>query len=683
MNLLKNLITILILLFCAANMSYAQNTKHAERGDRYFELFDFAKAIYFYELAYEKDPTDSHVTRQLGLTYRSLGDLSASAEWFEKTLFMDKSQPKDMLYLAEALKVKQRYPQAMKWYAEYAALVPGDSRAQEHLEDPEYFLKLQEKDSDIKVESLVVNDDQPVFGITPFENEYIFSSPGIASAGVQEKSTWNELPYLDLYVGEEGANHELVNIRPIDGLINTRFHDGPASYDKTTNTIFVTRNNVVKGKPVRDNTGTVNLKIYEAQKVNGYWDQVRELTFNSDDFSNAHPCVSFDGQELYFISNRPGGFGGTDIYKSTRTETGWSAPENLGPEINTEGNEMFPYLYTDGTLYFGSDGHAGLGGLDVFRSVKLEGTWTEPVNLGAPINTSNDDFGIIYNTNGASGYFSSNREGGVGTDDLFYFEDEGKRIQLVSGKVDPSLRNGERDFVKVLNPNTGEMEMVPLQSDGSFSYEAEVGDELEFYYKNAESEQLLSSYKVPEDPTERTATLSMAEVVAESSDDIAQNDTEGNDDTSSNNDSIAQNNEENGSEGSETIEAEVNYTTSDMLEDLELNNVYFDLNSAKIREDGKATMAKVQDILSRHPEYRLEISAHTDSRGSGPYNEILSRRRAEAARDYLIAQGVDARRIVMNWYGESKQAIECPDPDDCEEYIYQMNRRAEFKIIVD
>lgn len=684
-------------------LAMAQSTKHAERGDKFYEKFDYNRAIFFYELAHEKDPKDSHTTRQLGLSYRALGNLKSSAQWFEKTLFLDKSKATDMLYLAEALKSHGRYSQALEWYEKYAEQVPGDSRAQRHLSDPEYYKKLNDKGEGVRVRSLGINDDQPSFGIASFDNEYIFSSPGIPGFGVQEKSTWNELPYLDLYVGERGVSNELVNIRPIDGSINTRFHDGPATYDKSSQTIFVTRNNMENGKPVRDNTGTVNLKIYEAQKIEGEWNDVRELTFNSDEYSNAHPCVSFDGQTLYFISNKPGGIGGTDLYRSNRTEDGWSVPENLGSTINTEGNEMFPSLSPDGTLYFASDGHAGLGGLDVFKSQELNEGWTEPINLGAPYNTNNDDFGIIYNKDGSTGYFSSNRDGGVGNDDLFWFEDKSKAVQLLSGTVRGLSQSPGQAYIKAYDPATGSQQMIPLNENGSFAFEAEAGTTYELSYRDQGGEKKWMDYTVPEKISDQNAELGTFDAYEVA---LAENNSSLNNDTTentanelsnqSNSASESQNKnkddkeleniaDKNEKEGVIEVNSpdEVDYETSDMLEDLELNNVYFDYNSSNIRPDAKKTLTKLIDLMQSKPQYRIEISAHTDPRGSVEFNRILSRRRAEAAKDYLIAQGISENRIVMNWFGESKQVVDCPDPEDCEEYIYQMNRRAEFKIITE
>lgn len=685
MNLFKITITSLFLLFFGGIVCLAQSNKNAERGDKFFEGFDYIKAIYFYELSYDKDPTDSHTTRQLGLCYRAVGDIKSSAEWFEKTLLMDKSQAKDMLYLAEALKSHGRYPQALEWYKKYTELIPGDSRAQKHLANTEYYKALLEPNPEVSVRSLGLNDDQPAFGIASFENEYIFSSPGIAGFGVQEKSTWNDLPYLDIYVGEKGSSHELVNIRPIDGAINTRFHDGPATYDANSQKIYVTRNNIQEGKPVRDMTGTVNLKIYEASRVEGEWEDIKELPFNSDEFSNAHPCMSFDGKDLYFISNRPGGFGGTDLYKCSKSGEGWTAPVNLGSTINTEGNEMFPYLFNDGTLYFCSDGHAGLGGLDVFRSIKSQGNWTNPQNLGNPYNTENDDFGIIYNKDGSTGYFSSNRGTGVGNDDLFWFEDKSKASQLLTGIIKGIEQAPGQAYVRIFNPDNGSQVLVPIEKNGSFSFEADVASNYELYYKDQKTNKLLQTYNVPASPKERSVNL--GELVAyENNVAVAENTEISTEATESNNaeESMAEaNSTENNNNTAEKPkeEAEVNYVTSDMLESLKLNNVYFDYNSAAIRDDAKKTMAEVAKIMNDNSQYKIEISAHTDPRGSGPYNEILSRKRAEAARKYLINQGINESRIIMNWFGETKQAIDCPNEENCEEYIYQMNRRAEFKII--
>jgi len=678
---------LLFICLCLWSASFqAQADKLEEKADIYLNAFDYGTAIYYYEKSLEKFPDNPEVLRKTGLCYRSLGDLPASGDWLSKAIAQGSQHPLNYLYLAESLKSKGRYEEALQAYRQYGEKAPGDSRAARHTSKSDYYKKLLVPAEEVTIKSLGLNDDKPAFGVTSFENEYIFSSPGENGVSIKEETIWTEMPYLDLFVGSKGNNNEIVNVRPMESSINSRFHDGPASYDANTKTLFITRNNVVNGKPVRDNTGTVNLKIFQAKRENASWQDLLELPFNSDEYSNAHPCISYDGSTLYFISNRPGGFGGTDIYKSYRTPEGaWTKPENLGKEINTEGNEMFPYIHTDGVLYFASEGHAGLGGLDIFISRPLKDGWDMPENLGAPINTTFDDFGIMFDRFGETGYFSSNRNNGTRNDDIYWVQDLRNRSQLLVAHFDGTFQSDvfQSDVLPVLIVNDvtgGKTQSYPLAKPGSVEFRGRPGHTYTLTLTDGTGQKEISSYSVPdiiESPTKVLGNFIVESVKAEDPGSTVQGEPEKPKDQTDTADTGKTDNPKDENPG----EKEKEYITTDFLETLQLNNVYFGYNSSDLDAEAISTLNELVKVLNQQAKMRVEIRAHTDSRGNVAYNQELSRKRAEAARDYLIAKGIGVNRLVMNWFGESQLEVQCPDGVDCDEYKHRLNRRAEFRAI--
>jgi len=660
-NILRGLITAFALI---SIFSVSAQKKAIAKADKLFEQLDYREAIYYFEIGLQKNAQDPYLNRQVGLSHRLLGQQAESLEWFEKAYAHDKSKSTDLLYMAEALKSQQRYGEAIQRYEEYAKLNPNDSRAQRHLKDDKYFMDLNKSGNVFNIRRLDLNDDYPAFGVSRMDEGYLFSSSGPAEKfGAKEKSVFTEQPYLDLYVGDKNEKDEIVNVRPIEGTINSKFHDGPATYDRHSGAIYVTRNNLVNGKPTKDKTGTIHLKIYEAKREKGAWTEVIELPFNSDDYSNAHPCMSNDGGYLYFVSNRPGGYGGTDIYRVTKTTQGWGKAENLGSAINTEGNEMFPFSHSDGSLFFSSDGHAGLGGLDVFQTTEKTGQWSEPENVGKPVNTYRDDFAMFYDFEKNTGYFSSNREGRAG-DDIYWFEDLREKSAILEGLVVYVGSNKPVADTKLVYSYEGKQPLVS-KTDANGRFKIELGPN-----ENAQVDAMPDtrtvtlvnglSLKSPRDlGTFFITELEPVAVVEE-----------------------PKKNEPAPVEEKNKDEKGNEYTRTDLLANLKLNNIYFDYNSSEIKAESRETMKSVLKIMNENPGYRLEIAAHTDARGTSDYNEKLSRQRAENARQYLIKQGLSKERIVMNWYGKSKLEIDCPPGADCDELVHKANRRAEFKVIV-
>ena len=296
-----------------------------------------------------------------------------------------------------------------RWSLMAVAILPGIAlSAQNPIESPVSIQNVRE-----------INSPSVDYSPAYYGNGLVFVSSRNKGGFV---NTSTRETYYELFHAPFGANGQPVKPRPFSLEINSALHEGPVTFDRAENTMYFTRSNQQSGVPKPDQSGMVRLKIYTAFRGLYDWERVEELPFNSDEYSCMHPSLSADGSKLFFVSNMPGGYGGMDIYMVIKINNQWSAPINLGPEINTPQQEGFPFFHESGTLFFSSNGHKGMGGMDIF-SIDLSGSrWGELANLGTPLNSIADDFGFIMDDSGKKGYFSSNRKGGLGKDDLYSFE---------------------------------------------------------------------------------------------------------------------------------------------------------------------------------------------------------------------------------------------------------------------
>lgn len=479
-------------------LGIGQTAPLMDKGDKAFDQFEFQQALYFYETALESSPNDPEITRKIATTYRRMGQLAVSADWYRKTIELDASKPDDLLYYAEALKNLQKYDDAIYWYEMYDKVKPGDSRALSHLMDRNYFLDLKADTARYAMKSFKLNNEFPIIGVTLFENEKLLVSAVNMDKGKQSEMT----PYLDVFACDFNAQKEIEHPVRLDKKVNSKYHDGPAFYSFAEHKLYITRNNIRNGKPVRDKNGNVNLKIYAASYENGAWSSAQELKMNDDNYSSGHACLTKDAQTMYFVSTREGGYGGTDIYMCFKSANNWTEPVNLGPNVNTAGNEMFPFIDETGILYFASDGHAGLGGLDIFSSNKKNEVWQIPVNLGAPINSCMDDFALLYDKESDNGYFCSNRDGN-GNDDLFFYKHVTMERMIVAGTIKANNPNislaGER--IQIKEAKSTRITFATLDQYERFEYFGNAGEIIEINFLNAEyfdKDVSVIKYEIPE-----------------------------------------------------------------------------------------------------------------------------------------------------------------------------------------
>ena len=501
-----------------------------------------------------------------------------------------------------------------------------------------------------EIKILDVNTKYSDFGTTFFgKDKVIFASP--KDNAVLTRTTWdgNKQPFLDLYQGTIDENNQIVNKRRILGDINTKFHEGVVAFTKDLKIVYYSANNTQGGKAKKDSTGIVNIQLYKADVAdNGSWKNIVKLPFNNDQYSTGHPTLSLDDKKLYFISDRPESIGKTDIYVVNVEEDGtYSQPQNLGPRINTEEREMFPFISDENILYFSSNGLPGYGDLDVFASKIFDNTVALPINLEDPVNSKKDDFAYIIDDTKLKGFFSSNRKGGKGDDDIYTFT------------ADPGIYFECNQEITGIARDKDTQELLPGAKIVLLDIE---GKELETKFANEEDASF--SFELPCDTAFKIVTTNqgylLEEIDARTANDI----------------------DVDPLELMLDLAPELKVVAEKIM--ININTIYFDFDKWNIRPDAAKELDKVIAVMMEHPSMLIEGGSHTDSRATEAYNDRLSSKRAKATMDYIIAGGVDPNRITSKGYGETHLVNNCSSfVKGCTREQHQLNRRTEFVIVND
>ncbi len=580
----------------------------------------------------------------------------------------------------------------------------------------------QPNNSDKKVfitNESTINSDGLEYSPAFLESGIVFISTKPTAKRYKIKDKRIDKNIMSIFQAEREDNGLLKKPEPFAIELLSTVHEGPVTFDRTADNIFFTRNNVKNGKLKKAKDGIVKLKIYSAERVGKEWKNIEELPFNDDNSNTVHPSISVEGDALYFASDRPGGVGGLDIYVAYQRGGVWSEPENLGPGINTDGDEVFPYIHADGTLYFASSGHAGFGGLDIFTATNVGGTWSSPVNLSTPFNSENDDFGFILDRDKKNGYLSSNRPGGLGNDDIYSFYvfdglDDALGVKpvvvktmtflvsdLESGAMLDSARISYTDIDNLTFSNAinaiqqeqgvdGENLVLRLPMDntslsgltdsfGKFPLSLEGGNYVVIIEKEGfESQQIIVNSESEEG--EIFIALDKAKPIDETLADLGTGDPS---DSSGNNENgMSDLGSEDGFDDGVGIENVDDAFPSTIREGtvFQLSNIYYNFNDASIRPDARIDLDALAAFLNNYPDIEIELASHTDSRGGTRYNRQLSQKRAESAVGYLIDRGVNTSRLRAVGYGESELRNRCSDGVNCSEVEHQYNRRTEVRI---
>ncbi|WP_458626932.1 OmpA family protein [Winogradskyella sp. PC D3.3] len=631
------ILALLIILY--SSFSFAQ-TKLA---DKFFDNYGYVKAIELYEKAVEKGENTAHVLTRLGDAYYNNSNSEKAVYWYGKALSEHKNIEAEFIYkYIQSLRSIGKYEEADVWFKKLSEAQQGDSRLNGYNPDEvDLFDKLTSKNNDliVTIENLEFNSENSDFGSYMFNNTLYFAS---GRGDAKKVYNWNKEPFLDIFQIEvkddENGTRTYGSPSQINAAnVNTDYHEASMAITNDGKTMYFTRDNTSKRNRLKyDKQGTTHLKIYKATLVDDEWTAVEELPFNDDLYSTGHPALSPDNTTLYFVSDREGGIGQTDIYSVTINDDGtYGTPENLGDDINTEGREMFPFVSKDNTFYFSSDGHLNLGLLDIFQSniLKEEAT-TDPVNIGAPFNSGYDDFAYFIDSETQRGYFSSNRPEGKGSDDIYSYNITECKQQLTG-----VAREQRTDIilpgvtVQLIDETGKIIEEVVTKGDGAYTFDVEC---------------------------DKTYTILGSKP-----------------DYKDDKGSITTNNE---NEKVNTLDLSLRPLIQD--NQIVINPIFFDFDKSNIRTDAEYELENIVDVLRKHPEMIIKIESHTDSRGRDKYNMKLSDRRAKSTRDYILSRGISANRIESAiGYGETQLLNDCGNNSKCSEEEHQLNRRSYFYIL--
>ncbi len=628
--------------FFSCGLLFAQDQK-LRKAEASFQDLAYADAIDQYEDLLDEGYQSKEIFQNLADAYYKVANFDEAAKWYEKLFALNEEvQPETYFRYAQVLKSQEKYTASDQYMKQFYQL-QKDSRGQLFSENENYLEGIAANSGRYTVNSIAGNSENSDFGPSFYNNTLVFTSARGKRVSKRNRHNWDNKPFLELYRATISDYDSLSEIKRFRNSLSSKFHESTTAFTKDGQTIYFTRNNFTDGKLGKDSDDVIRLKLYKATKIDEKWSEVEELPFNSDEFSVAHPALNAEEDKLYFASDMPGTKGQSDIFVVDIYEDGtYGQPQNLAGGVNTEGRETFPFVSADGILYFASDGHPGLGGLDIFATA-LEDT-NYVLNVGKPVNSPKDDFSYIVNAETRRGYFASNRDGGMGDDDIYAFKEEKPLSFGCDGEVRVLVKDSESGLplanaaimVKASNGDrlegkTDDKGMYQLQLDCRKKTNLAISGSKEAYTKTNRSVSI--------DTTNPEATVELL------------------------------------------MKPKVQ-VGSDLAVELKLNPIYFDLNKATIRPDAAAELDKVVAYLKAYPSVQIEVGSHTDSRGSDNYNLKLSERRAQSTAAYIIKKGgIDASRVSGKGYGETRLRNACSNGVKCSKDEHQNNRRSEFIVL--
>ena len=631
---MKNLYMLSIFCCLASTTLWSQNSD-TKKADKYFERFAYVDAIETYEKLIQKGKANAYVYKQLAIANMKTSNFEASEQLFKRYLRSNRNpEAIDYFNYAQTLLINEEYDDFKKAMLDFADKAPLDQRAKAFLENPDYLMDLQSMTPRFELNKLSLNSDFSDFGAYEFDGKLYF-----VSARNESRKTygWDNEPSLDIFMAENVAG-TFKNPIEITGDINTKYHEGSVAIAEDRSTLYFTRNDFLDEKYRKDDDGVNHLKIYKATRVNGMFQDIQDLPFNDLSFSNSNPALSPDGSQLYFSSDRAGGYGSSDLYVVDINADGtYGSPQNLGPTLNTEGRENFPFIDEEGMLYFSSDGHLGLGGLDVFYSKVDSGDFTPPQNLGFPLNSNADDFAFTYNGNVELGFVSSNRTSTKKqkrTDNIYQaklvspLEQTSVLVEVVDARTEVHIQYAQIIFYDTLQDEYSRSKTAASGNSNNF---LPTGKKFDLQVNAEGYESQSNSFEVPQ--------LQMLMRVA--------------------------------------LVPEMISAEAEIL--ILQGRIFFDYNKADIKPEAAFELDKLIEIIKENKDINVQVVSHTDERGSEAYNIKLSQDRAKSTVDYLTKNGVDPERLSSEGKGESLLINDCTS--GCSDEEHEENRRSEFKIL--
>ena len=657
----KNYILVCVAFMLSFSV-FSQQGKQ-KRADTLFNKFSFVKAAKLYTELLQDNYNRDYATRKLADSYAFLRD-PRNASRFYKSVVKQKNVPLEYYYkYAQSLRGMKKYDESQIWLKRYKDS-GGVVNANDFSKDINFITSVFGAKQQYFLDRVRFNSKYSDFGAIEHDGKVYFASARDEGVAIKRLYGWNEQPFLDIYVTKAGSKSNVDHTAKLPGDVNSIYHDGPVTITKDGKTMYFSRNNFKNNIEIKDKKGLTNMKIYRATFVDSLWTNVEDLSINGDNFSTQHAALNTDDTKLYFTSDRPGTIGGSDIWTVDIAQDGTLGNiENLGDIINTESAEGFPFVNNEGVLFFSSDGHTGLGLLDIFATIKGddEVSIADVINLGVPVNSNKDDFAFTMNQNGTTGYFASNRQGGLGSDDIYAFHRE--PVLHVEGVVTDAINTNPIVAAKITLFDDQGNQVAYMETDENGYYQINIDrnkdykivanqdkyieDYREFTSKNIQTELITITGNLLLNPVQNVVKL--AELNTNNLD--YENNLMGNDSTS--------------------------------VKNAQLKPIYFDFEKFNIRKEYALELDKIVKLMTDdYPEMVIRIEAHTDSRGTFEYNDILSTNRAKSTYNYLISKGVNSSNITeYKGYGERRLINECADGVACDEAKHQLNRRTQFIVV--
>jgi outer membrane protein OmpA-like peptidoglycan-associated protein len=642
---MKNNILYYITIISVFSFNIYSQKARITAADKKYDSYAYIDAIKTYERVAEKGYKSVDMFKKLGNAYYFNAKLEDAAKWYDELFALTIDLEPEYYYrFASSLRSIGENDKANQMMEKFNQSSGNEIRAKLYEKNVNYLEAIKENSGRYQLEDAGMNSQYSDYGTAIYMDKIVFASARDTGSLSHRRHSWTNQPFTNLYMADLGE--EMIPGKPnrFDKRVNTKFNESSPAFTKDGKTMYFTRNNYLDGKKGKDGNEITLVKIYKATLENDSWTNVTELPFDSDNYSTAHPALSPDEKTLYFASDMPGTIGRSDLFKVLINEDGtFGKPENLGRPINTEGRETFPFVSDENEIYFTSDGHPGLGGFDIFVSkINTDRTYNKVQNVGADVNSPQDDFAYWIDTKSRKGFFSSNRDGGHGSDDIYKFlelrkltcEQElyGEVTDIATKEVLPDTKLSLFDsrFTLIGTTNSDDL--------GKYAFTVECG---ETYHLRAQRS----------DYTAKELKITIAK--------------------------------ENGKTNlpvkleKESCQVAVG---DDLGKCFGITMIYFDFDKSDIGMTAALDLEKILDVMNQFPNMKLDIRSHTDSRGSFKYNEALSDRRAQSTINWLIKNGVNKARLMGKGYGEYQLVNNCSDGIDCNENEHQLNRRSEFLI---
>lgn len=690
--------------------------ENLKRANRLFERTFYADAIPLYE-ELQSNNRSEQVLRNLASSYFNTNQYEKASGYYRILLknFPDACTENDTFQFTQTLKAAGNYTEANQVMQKYYSSLADSEKLNAFQKNSKMLENVAAIGARFQISNAAINTTSTEFGGFVFQDQLIYTGISASKGWMAKRFKWTGESYLDLLKTpltnlKNGDESSPIIPNSFDSKINTKLHESNAVFTKDGNTMYFTRNNS-KGRSRAKNKDKIStLQLYRASFKEGKWGNVVLLPFNNPDYSTEHPALSADEKTLYFASDRPGTLGSFDIFSVTVNGDFYGEPVNLGSNVNTNRKEQFPFISQDNKLYFSSDGHEGFGSLDVFVSNFQDGKATAAQNIGLPLNSGFDDFGFYVNSERKEGYFSSNRKGGKGGDDIYVFTEVKELIiedckQFIVGTITDvdTQQPLVTAVVELVDANGQVLQSITTTENGTFQFDAMCENKYQIkaqkagYSSRANTIRTTTERKKTNDASlqlksdevlkreqqiafaleEKTKLEALAleqEIMKIAQAEKAKADIL----------ALQKNKELAEQQKKEKVER-ILATEKEIVKDknrllIQTDPIYFDYNMWYIRKESKVILDKVVALMQKYPEMKVEIGSHTDTRGDKRFNSSLSEKRAQATRDYFLNKGIPKGNIFAKGYGESVPIVKCNPVESCNEEQHELNRRSEFVI---